>query len=658
MWVRWKRTPVQPPTTPEGIALPDLGLPSKRRQRALQDAFKANEAARKPPCLNVRIETLGEVLWALSERGWRGGVSEHAPLSAPDWLIQRRRDQRARAAQLAGKEQDAGRPQQAERLVQIEPAVLRGANLQAINLNYADLRDADLRDADLRDSQLVDADLTGALLTEANLAGATLLRDEDITALRALKLHNDVIQRPPYYRVAVTSRNQLEWIFIENTWSGLPALPNGYKRPDLSGADLSELDLSGVDFVGARLSGTSLIMLGEEREFRRRFALNTSKGRAPYDGVKFPRHQHVLWVMRERRWHAEGAVEPKARINLIHADLTKANLSGMSLRYANLSGASFKGANLRKSDMTLTIFRDGECSGADLRDATLLATNAERSHFDDTNMWSVDIRNAELRGAILSNAYLDDALLIGADLRAAELRRTFLYGADLSTVRLDANTVFEGAWVNELTVFGENKWSEISLSAIQWLDVGRLGDELVPEIPPSYPPKLAVRLRDNTRKGAVQTYRGLELALRTQGVETVARRFHLRYERLRRVMVYKEGKKIVRDVRLLFSLALDALVGYGEAPVQTFLIYVGSVFAFSGVYAALVGPASHISSVQWPDWLLYSFVTFHGRGLFDNVNKLTQVHGWLPVVALLESALGIAMEFIFVAAFTRRFLGE
>ena len=630
----WGRLVSRPAAmTQSVIVAPDLNIPSRGRQKSIRSELKRNEALRKPPCDGVRLKTLGELLWILREKQWRGGMKDAPPLLMPKWI-----------AELNDKGYS-------------EPAILRGADLHGVILNFANLQDIDLREANLSESQFVGADLSGALLTKAISDNAVFLSGSEIDALREKRQRNDTIDRPPYYRVALTSRNQLEWIFREHSWSGLPTTPTGSERADFSGADLRYLDLSGVDFVGAKLSGTLLIEPQEERTLRKRYTLNTHIGNAPYEGVELKRHQHILWIMRERGWKAEDAVEAKARVNLIHADLTDARLGGMGLRYASLIGASLTGANLRKCDLTLTVLRDADFSGAMLCDATLLAANAERAHFDGANAQRVDFRNSKLREAILSSANLDDALVIDADLREVELRRTNLSGANLTSVRLDAETTFEGASVDEDTVFGENNWSSVSLSSILWQDIRKVGDEIIPEIPASYSRSMAARLRDNTRRLAVRTYRGLWFALRAQGVESVARRFHLRYERLRRGLLRKEGNAVFRNVRFLFSLGLDAIVGYGEAPVRTFLIYLASVSFFSTVYWGLVDPASHIS-LRWLDWLLFSFVTFHGRGLFDNIASLSQAHGLLPLMALLESALGIAIEFIFVAAFTRRFLGE
>lgn len=635
MWMWWRRLIFRPGTvTQKALTAPDVALPSRRRQRALRRVFKHNEAVCKPPCAGVRLQTLGEVLWTLRAHEWRGGMKVATPLVIPDWV-----------ARL----HDAG---------YTEPANLREVDLRDVSLNFANLCDADLRDANLSGCQLVGADLAGALLTRADLTAARLLDTSDMDLLERQRVENENAEKPPYNWVEIKTRNALTWIFRERNWTGLPTAPSGFTRADLRGADLRSLDLGGVDFVGVQLHGAALITLADEQALRKAYLRNKRNIRPPYAGVKIDTHQKLLWIMRERCWQAEGAVEPKAQINLMRADLSGAQLSAASLRYANLTGARFVGADLRKCDLTSAILRDADFTAANLRTATLLGVNAEKAHFDGAQMCGVDARNSKVREAIFSNADLEQALLFGADICGAELRLTNLFGANLTVVRMDEATIFEGAYVNGLTVMGENNWGNISLSSIQWQKAHRLGDEIVPEVPPKSSRAAAKRLRDNTRRAAMRTYRRLWLALRAQGIDGVARRYHLRYERLRRVVLLRESRwPLLPQLRYAFSVAIDAIVGYGEAPVRTFLIYLVSVFAFASVYWKFVGPDSSIS-LHWPDWLLYSFVTFHGRGLFDNAARLSSAHGWLPTVALMESAFGVALEFIFVAAFTRRFLGN
>ncbi|MGH2484692.1 MAG: hypothetical protein ACRDHE_01640, partial [Ktedonobacterales bacterium] len=87
MWKWWRRLIVRPETVARDVLIaPDVRRPSRRRQRTLRKEYKRNEAARKPPYARVRLETLGEVLWVLLEREWRGGMTMTVPPQTPDWF--------------------------------------------------------------------------------------------------------------------------------------------------------------------------------------------------------------------------------------------------------------------------------------------------------------------------------------------------------------------------------------------------------------------------------------------------------------------------------------------------------------------------------------------------------------------------------------------
>ena len=52
---------------------------------------------------------------------------------------------------------------------------------------------------------------------------------------------------------------------------------------------------------------------------------------------------------------------------------------------------------------------------------------------------------ADCRHAVLSGVNFSQAILHKADLRGADVRHSNLFGADLARVRLDGNTLLDGA---------------------------------------------------------------------------------------------------------------------------------------------------------------------------------------------------------------------
>jgi hypothetical protein len=184
----------------------------------------------------------------------------------------------------------------------------------------------------------------------------------------------------PYAGVHIGTRGELRWVMQERRWSGTPAaLPEGYERANLSGADLDMANLSGADLMGADLSGAGL-------------------GSANLSGAE-----------------CGGA-------NLSGAYLGIATLSGANLYSANLSAAdadmaNLCGADLRIADSSGATFRNTDLSGADLRnahmDATTILTEARLS--DGTRLADV-----VWTGVPLTRLNWDDVTVLGDERVARE----------------------------------------------------------------------------------------------------------------------------------------------------------------------------------------------------------------------------------------------
>jgi Pentapeptide repeats (8 copies) len=324
-------------------------------------------------------------------------------------------------------------------------------------------------------------------------------------------------------------------------------------------------------------------------------------------------NQEQLDILKQgaQAWNQWRRENPTILPDLRGADLTNSNLSEeTNLSYADLDGATLNGAIL---------------SGADLSSATLSEANLSEAY----------LNGADLSYAFLYRANLSKACLNGADLHRAHLLRANLHGADLSSATLNRATLND-ATLSQASV-ADVRWGEVNLAVVDWEPIKRLGDE--------YEARSSRKLFDY--QGAVRANRQLAVVLRDQGLNEEADRFAYRAQLLQRVVWRKRG----RPLKYLFSLFLDLLAGYGYRPGRTLLWYVLVIVGFATAYA-LIGQLS-----AFPDTLVFSLMSFHGRGFFPSLNGET-LHNRLVVVASIEAVVGLFIEISFIATFTQRFFGR
>jgi len=162
--------------------------------------------------------------------------------------------------------------------------------------------------------------------------------------------------------------------------------------------------------------------------------------------------------------------------NLSHAELGEANFETADLSEANLSGALLIDANLREAQLT----------GADLCQADLRGAKLSRANAGDANLHGAHLNHASLFGANLTAADLSEANLSAADLSHADLGCANLSGANLQEANLSganlskallvsANltgatfgyTHLEGANLTGCRVYGISAWNVKLEGAIQ-----------------------------------------------------------------------------------------------------------------------------------------------------------------------------------------------
>jgi len=331
---------------------------------------------------------------------------------------------------------------------------------------------------------------------------------------------------------------------------------------------------------------------------------NVTAGRAPYQRVHIRTRGELLWIMRAQNWTGDVEGDGKERANLSRADLHGAMLSGVHLHAADLSGAYLKEANLSA---------------------------------------------AQLRRANLTDARLNEANLAGADLIRANLSGTNLFmanlrGANLLEARMDVATALIVVALDSHTKVLDVAWNSVRLGQVDWEQAPSLGDE-------EYIAKAkGHRDRAQACRRAARAYGGLAIALRAQGLLIPASRYRLREQQLERQAAFWDGKPLT----WLFSCLLSLVAGYGERPARIFGAYLLIVSGFAAAYYTF-GTGSGL--IPGPvDALVFSVTSFHGRGFFPNEN--IGLHHPLTILAALEAVVGLFIELILIATFSRRFLGN
>jgi hypothetical protein len=172
-----------------------------------------------------------------------------------------------------------------------------------------------------------------------------------------------------------------------------------------------------------------------------------------------------------------------------------------------------------------------------------------------------------------------------------------------------------------------------------------------------------LRTRMYEYRQAGRSYRSLSVALRNQGLVRGATRFHYLGEVMNRKALFFEAWTKLRPRTLLQALfyfvgwalsgALDLFAGYGVYRVWRLAItYLGII----GVFATLdyfLGAPTH-PTISPMNAVVLSVTSFHGRGLAPSADLPDAVRA----ASAGEAVLGLLVEGLFIAAFTRRVTGN
>ncbi len=392
---------------------------------------------------------------------------------------------------------------------------------------------------------------------------------------------------------------------------------------------------------------------------RRAIVPDIEQGIYPFKDIKLSRAD-VEWLLATHEdgrgpvdWSDESQRE-RLGLDLRGADLRSVDLNHMPLSRIRAGLATIEWWNATEQQKIE--------AGAHLEGAILNWSHLEGASF----------RWAHLKGAFLYGAYLQDARLRGAMLPGAVLQRAHLEGASIckaylggeETNNLPATNIKQaffdtGSNLDGIILGNEQQgipplvdisWGNVNLAVVDWTPVKMLGDEreahqqALDATAKKSKDKLIIKFQQ-----AVRANRQLTVALQAQGLNENASYFAYRAQKLQRIVLRLQKK----FGQYLFSHFLDLLAGYGYRPGRTVLWYLVIIFGFALAYFTI----GHLPI--WPDALVYSLTSFHGRGFLPNLDgQLVTLHYPLVVMAAFEAVIGLLIEISFIATFTQRFFGR
>jgi len=613
---------------PPYISYPDLRKPRYRRQEAIRDIIQSNIDNKRPPCYNLCIRSLGELLWILMTCHWRGGLVESIGALGRDvsWFQRSRKRQDSATFQVAD----------------LQGLIARDLDVRWVDLEGALLQNANFQVADLSFANLCYAELSGTILTNTALTDTVIInqqRADDLSQLR-----QNLPSSHPYAGVEIRSRNELLWIMRREHWSG-ELEPGDNARADLCGAILTSIDFSGADFIGTDITNAVLLDDDEAQDFRKRAEENRENHQPPYKDVPIRERRELLWIMRENGWSGEPDPGQLDRADLRLADLRHAQLAKADLEGAILNRAKIEGVNLNRSRLCSAKLIRATGQFAQMQEADFTGAILDHSRLKSANFVGANLFGAHAAYMHLEQASLAQARLSVADIRGTDFRGGVFCGADLRGAKVDAATSFIDVTLDDRVRLGDIVWYGNPLTQIDWNNVTRIGDEL--EIAGSDGDDRAMAYRD-----AIRAYRGLWTALRRQGIYVPASRYRLREKRLER--------QFLREQQQWFdwfsSLRSDAVAGYGEEPWKALIMFCLVVVGYTALYylvanvqSPLIPTADH-SALNIIDCLKLSLTVFQGR---------TQQMG--PVTFMLgvsETLLGAYILLAFTVLNTQKILGK
>ncbi len=432
-----------------------------------------------------------------------------------------------------------------------------------------------------------------------------------------------------------------------------------------------------------------------QTELEAAYQANVDEGKSPYENVRIGTLGELRWVIGKREWSRKSSnYRVKDRFNFTSADLSDANLQGYSLK-----NMIFHNANLKNTNLSIVP------NSSIFRIFILLFTIIARSLFlllfvpftiileiilfsSSPETWSEfarapqfkiiiplsivfslvlyyfmrkviiiyvmspyfrKITTCDLSGANLEGAKFQFQALAYANFRDANLTQTDFFNADLTradfrgakfdgTILGSAN--FSASRIDSIMQLSQMRMdSRTQLNFVEWVDLDTLQKSW----------------RGNEIQGlfeASEILRTTAISLREKGLNSQSSVCRLLAQRT-------ERKAYLRDLRVgawFGSYILDVAAGYGEQPERAFTTYLGVNLFFSLIYWELGQFNLTMEPLtSWDSPLVLSLTSFHGRVFFAGGIPITD---WAARVGAIEAVIGLFIEIIFIATFSRRFLGD
>ncbi len=213
---------------------------------------------------------------------------------------------------------------------------------------------------------------------------------------------------------------------------------------------------------------------------------------------------------------------------------------------------------------------------------------------------------------------------------------------------LSAEAILDDVTIDGTTRLLGVRWNGAPLDNIQWSQAHKLGDE-----PDQHElAQRSARKRAEAYRRAARSYHGLAAALQAQGLATTASAY-----RVREMVMERKALRSERNYGgWLLNVILDAVAGHGEKPGRIFIAYLVVVLSFAAAYLGVTHfVETGLSHLSWDEALVLSLTSFHGRGFFPGFLSLGD---WVSRIAALEAVIGLFIELILIATFSRRFLGD
>lgn len=441
----------------------------------------------------------------------------------------------------------------------------------------------------------------------------------------------------PFGGISLT-RSDIEWLLASGSEVGAePARAAGVKwtRPEgmPGGLDLRGADLRGVSLARLPLAGSlfglavpeaqpsavlataelaDTVAQEERRTARLEAELRATEAAARQGGRVNPEARR-RW-QRLRRLVRDQRTRRMAKVDAVVMEESFVHLAdygySATIQQVEAAAAHLEGADLREAILDGAIFTGTHLEGANLRRVSAHAARLGAARLVESDLAGADLRDANLRRAVFSE-------------------RSFLAGADM-----------RGALLADV------QWAGANLAVVDWVRVGRVGDERESHVAASGGIEKPATQRLGEYEAAARANRQLAIALRAQGLNEAAHYFAYHALLCQQEVLYRSG----RYLRWLGFVLLWLVAGYGYRPLRSVLTYILVVLAFACAYF-LIAPTTGVHLAPLAA-LVFSVTSFHGRGL--SPGEGVSLTNPLIVLAAAEAVCGLLIEITFIATFTQR----